>query len=144
MIINLCAPRRIPYRINQTDHIDSIEYIISFPSGYIHRFDVHLDKDTGEIVIDLPILKDIIKDEFDGIGYILIKQSNGEQLDVCKETVRFVSATTINIIPDNNNDINLNKNLEPINSIALRTNEVLVSHSNTLKFIRSNSDRNQK
>jgi hypothetical protein len=117
---------------------------VSFPSGYLHSFPVHLDKDTGMATINLPILKDIITVEYSGIGFVQISKSNGSVLDLFKEPVNFVSASRIELSKDNKPEVNFNNKLEPINSMALRTNEVVVSHSNTLQFIMSNVDRDKK
>jgi hypothetical protein len=144
VIINLCSTRRISYRLNELDNIDKIEYIVSFPSGYKHSFPVHLDKDNGELIINLPILKEIIVDEFDGIGYVQITKSSGMIAEYFAETVRFVLAESIELSQDDNKEINFNNDMEPINKLALRTNEVVVSHSNTLQFIMSNINRDKK
>ena len=142
MVINLTAPRVISYRITELDNINKIEYIISFPSGIKHSFPVDLDKDTGEVTIKLPILQDIIKDEFTGIGYILITRTDGYVLDLRKEDIHFVVAHTIEVTIAEN--LGVTENLEPVNRMALRNNEVLISHSNTLDFIMSNVDRIKK
>lgn len=144
MIINLCSPRDISYRLNEVDNIEKIEYIVSFPSGYQHSFPVHLDKDTGVVTIKLPVLKEIINVEFDGVGYVQVIKSSGMINEYFKEVVRFVLAESIELSQDDNKEINFNKEMEPINRLALRTNEVVVSHSNTLQFIMSNVNRDKK
>ena len=144
MNINLMYHREISYRITEVDNIDKIEYIISFPSGVKHSFPVDVDRTTGVITINLPILEDIIQIEYDGMGYIKITKTDGVILNLCEEEIHFGNVKTINVTKENTNEINFNKNLEPINQVALKTNEVLVSHSNTLEFIMSNIDRDKK
>ena len=140
MFIDLLNTRNISYKINDVDNIKQIEYIISFPSGYKHSFPVHLDRITGELIINLPILKDIIKIEFDGIGYIKITKLDGTIKEYCTEPIRFIQAEKLNM----NTKENPEEIIEPINSMALKTNEVVVSHSNTLQFIMSNVNRDKK
>ena len=144
MNINLINIRVITYRITEVDNMDKIEYIISFPSGIKHSFPVHVDRTTGVITINLPILKDIIQIEFDGVGYVKLTKTDGVVLNLCQEEIHFGNVKTINVTKENTNEVNLNKNLEPVNQVALKTNEVLVSHSNTLQFIMGNIDRNKK
>ena len=142
MIINLRNIRDISYRLNEVDNIDKIEYIVSFPSGFNLRFPVHLDKMTGELIINLPILEDIIKFEFDGIGYVQIYRVGGMIQEVFKEVIRFVNSESIEMF--NSSTPDLSQEVTDINRSILKTNEVLVSHSNTLQFIMSNIDRSKK
>ena len=144
MIINLNAPRDISYIILDTDNIKEIEYIVSFPSGYKHSFPVHLDRITGDVLINLPITKDIISDEFDGVGYIKVTKLDGTIKELNTEVIRFAKVERLDLTMDESKELNFNKDLEPINSMALKNNEVLVSHSNTLQFIMSNVDRDKK
>lgn len=142
MIINLRNPRDISYRLNEVDNIDKIEYIVSFPSGFNLRFPVHLDRMTGELIINLPILEDTIQFEFDGIGYVQISRSDGMIQEVFKEVIRFVNSESIEVF--NNSNPDLTQEVTDLNRSILKTNEVLVSHSNTLQFIMSNIDRSKK
>lgn len=143
MLIDLLNIRDISYRINDVDNIKQIEYIISFPSGYKHSFPVHLDRITGEVLINLPALKGTIQFEYDGIGYIKITKLDGTIKEYCTEPIRFIEAEILNMNPIKNPELII-KDIEPINSMALKTNEVVVSHSNTLQFIMSNVNRNKK
>jgi hypothetical protein len=141
LIIDLRNIRRISYRLNDVDNIDKIEYIISFPTGFKHSFPVHLDRMTGEIIINLPALEDIIKVEFDGVGYVQVTMSSGTIQDLFRERIQFVIAESIEVNQGKNKEVIK----EPINKVVVdTTNEVLLSHSNTLQFIMSNVDRNKK
>jgi len=144
MIINLSEIRVITYRINETDNINKIEYIVSFPSGYKYTFPALLNMNTGEVNIKLPILLDIIQMEFDGIGYLQLTMSDGVIKEMFKETIKFVKAQRIEINPVVNDEVNFDKNLDTIGKAALKPNEVLISHSNTLQFLMSNVNRNKK
>jgi hypothetical protein len=142
MIINLNELRVIRYRLNEVDNIDTIEYIVSFPSGYKHSFPVHLDRMTGELTINLPILKDIIKIEFDGMGYVQIINTSGVRKEWFVEVIRFVDNESTEVLTDTKPDFTPIVN--DVNRPALRSNEVLNAHSDTLQFIMSNIDRSKK
>ena len=142
MIINLLSSRDISYRLNDMDKINKIEYIISFPSGYKYNFPVHLEESTGELIISLPILKDIIKFEFDGVGYIQLYKEGGLIKELFKEVIRFVDMETTEMNIESEPDFSFE--VTDMNRAILKTNEVIVSHSNTLQFIMDNVDRNKK
>jgi hypothetical protein len=110
----------------------------------MYTFPALLRIETGEVNIKLPVLLDVIKIEFEGIGYLQLTMSDGIIKEMFKDTIKFVKAQRIEINPVVSDEVNFDKNLDTIGKAALKPNEVLVSHSNTLQFIMSNVNRNKK
>lgn len=144
IIINLSTARDLSYRLIDTDNIKQIEYIVSFPSGYKHNFPVNLDKITGECIIHLPILKDIIQIEFDGMGYLRVEKTDGTIKELESDVVRFALLNRIDMSKDNSKDLHFNENLESINRMSINMKDVTISHSRTIDTIMTNINRNKK
>lgn len=144
MIINLCSPRELTYRATNIDDTDKLEYILQFPSGYKHSFPAYLNKNTDEVKITLENLQEIAQEEREGMGYLLVTKSSGVITDMFKEQIKFAVSQVIELNKVENPGLNFNKTIEPINKMALKNDEVVVSHSKTLEFIMSNVDRNKK
>lgn len=144
ILINLNTIRGISYRIIDTDNIEKIEYIISFPSGYFYSFPVDLDRITGECIIHIPIMSGKVEFEFDGIGFIRINKTDGTKQEIESEDVIFAYLNSVDTTKDTTNEVMFNEKLEPTGRMTLNMKDITISHSRTIDTIMTNINRNRK
>lgn len=89
MDINLDETNILKYKLTDLDKVKMVNLIVSFSNNVEYKFTGKIDVDENEIIIELPKLNTMIKNEIEAECYLEIIRESGEYYKSPKEAVKF-------------------------------------------------------
>lgn len=89
MLINLLKEKTIVYDVDTVENILEVNFVILLDQHVIYPFKGEVDKNNKTIIINLPPLKDIIKEETTGECYLEIQDINNRFYKIEKDKIEF-------------------------------------------------------
>lgn len=120
--IDLNSKKTLIFDTTNTEKIKSANFAVQLSNNVIYTYPGEINVNANHVIISIPVLKEMIKTETEGICYLELQDQDDKYYRVSKDTISFTYGKII--------EVNFNSSNQEISAQYKNVNEIVVDSKN--------------